>query len=103
MLGGKLPKSYKLGADTINVFVSYNKELIAKELLGKYSRDLCIIELNNTDNSGILYPEDTIMNTFYHEKVHSILSLMGHELNNNEEFIDLFARLLRQTDITSEY
>ncbi len=50
MLSSKLPKSYKLGADTISVFVSYNKELIAKELLGKYSRDLCIIELNNTDN-----------------------------------------------------
>ena len=98
-----IPKQFKLGADTISVRVSNNMELINKNLLGKYDRDLCIIDLTNTNNLGSPYPEDTIMNTFYHEKVHSILSLMGHELNNNEEFIDLFARLLRQTDITSEY
>ena len=103
ILALKQEKIRLLISDDVGIGKTLESLLIAKELLGKYSRDLCTIELNNTDNSGILYPEDTIMNTFYHEKVHSILSLMGHELNNNEEFIDLFARLLRQTDITSEY
>ena len=98
----KIPKEYKLGADTIKVSLGFDKKIIEEGHMGEYSRDLCEIRLVTGDGLNT-YPEDTIEDTFYHEKVHSILKFMGHELNTNEEFVDLFAKLLRQSDVTSVY
>jgi hypothetical protein len=48
--------------------------------------------------------EGKILDTFYHEKVHAILDMMKEEeLSSNEKFVDIFSKLLRQSDITSEY
>ena len=45
-----------------------------------------------------------MLNTFYHEKVHAILRAMNEEeLNENEKFVDVFAKLLRQSDETSTF
>lgn len=48
--------------------------------------------------------EDRIKDCFYHEKVHAILDAMRErELNENEKFVDVFAKLLRQSDETAKY
>lgn len=61
------------------------------------------ITINNTiDNE----PIDRIkqVETFYHEKVHFILDAMGeHDMRVNEKFVDLFARLLLQSDMSAVY
>lgn len=99
-----LPCSYKLGASTIRVELGNNELLNNLSLLGRCSKDDGVIQLATKNDNGKNYPEDTIKDTFYHEKVHSILLFMGKdELSEDEKFVDLFAKLLRQTDVTSEY
>lgn len=47
---------------------------------------------------------DRIKDTFYHEKVHAILDMMNeNNLSENEKFVDVFAKLLRQSDETTKY
>lgn len=48
--------------------------------------------------------EDRILDTFYHERTHAILDAMNErELSNNEKFVDVFSKLLRQSDETAIY
>ena len=95
----KIPKSFKLFATTINVVVDNQRT----DDMGVFG---CYQPHNNTiviaDKYGIYnLSEDQILDTFYHEKVHSILRAMNEEeLNKNEKFVDVFAKLLRQSDET---
>jgi len=98
----EIPKSFKLFATTINV--NYENERLSNESV--------IGECSYTDNSitlcsnykGSELAASTIIDTFYHEKIHVILDAMGeHEMSKNEKFIEIFSRLLRQSDETVIY
>ena len=98
----KIPKSFKLFGSTIKVEWD-NMRLNDKGRYGESAYSLSKISLADTMGLEPL-SEDVIMDTFYHEKVHSILSAMNErELNENEKFVDVFAKLLRQSDETSIY
>lgn len=98
----KIPKKFKLFGTTISV-VWNNKYCNDKNVYGENSYSESKITLSTTHGVDDL-SEDKILDTFYHEKVHAILTAMNErELNDNEKFVDVFAKLLRQSDITAEY
>lgn len=98
----KIPTSFRLFASTINVEMN-NKLMHERNNYGEARYSSCLILLSSIDN-GESMSEDRIMDTFYHEKVHMILNSMEErELSKNEKFVDIFAKLLRQSDETAEY
>ena len=98
----KIPKSFKLFATTINVIFD-NERMNNEGLLGLSEIMLSLISLTNK-YKGKNLKDETIIDTYYHEKVHMILDAMGEfELSKNEKFVQLLASLLRQVDETSEY
>jgi len=98
----KIPKNFKLFANTINV-VFDTPSLQAQSILGE--SNLCGSEISiATSYKGDHVTEDVINDTFYHEKVHMILDTMReYELSQNEKFVDVFSKLLRQADETAQY
>ena len=97
-----IPKSFKLFATTVNVEFD-NNMMGEREVYGDNCQSTSKIRLCDSAQ-GIDLSEDVIVDTFYHEKAHSILRAMGeYELNTNEKFVDIFARLWRQADETAEY
>ncbi len=97
-----IPKSFKLFASTVNV-VFDNKQMNDKERYGESDYSTHTITLSTTHGVDVL-SDDRIEDCFYHEKVHMILDTMHeYELSKNEKFVDQFAKLLRQSDITAEY
>jgi hypothetical protein len=98
----KIPKRFKLFAATINV--TFDNEACDKAgAYGKFYHDTLKIILQDK-SFGSSLSEDRIKDVFYHEKVHAILEAMNEEdLNKNEKFVDVFAKLLRQSDETAEY
>lgn len=98
----KIPKKFKVFASTINVGFD-NVRLSNEGVLGDCSfTDGQVNICNNYKGEPISYC--CALDTFYHEKVHIILDAMGeHDLSKNEKFVEVFARLLRQTDESSEY
>lgn len=98
----KIPKQFQLFASTINV-VFDNKRMddVNAYGLAEYSE----LKITLSDKSGIdNISRDRILDCYYHEKVHMILFAMNEkELNSNERFVDVFAKLLRQSDETSKY
>lgn len=98
----KIPKRFKIFASTINV-VYDNTRLSYDDAIGDCSFTDCKVSLCN-EYKGDKLPLDCVVDTFYHEKVHIILDSMGeHELSKNEQFVEVFARLLRQSDETAEF
>lgn len=98
----RIPKKFKLFASTINV-VWDNKRMQDLNSYGCYEYSTQQITLSNKDGLTDT-SEGKIVDTFYHEKVHAILSAMNEQdLNTNEKFVDVFAKLLRQSDETSEF
>lgn len=96
----KIPKSFQLFATTVDV-VFDNTKLSYDSNFGECSYSNAQIILCDEYKGGNL-PESTIIDTFYHEKIHMILDAMGeHELSRNEKFVEVFARLLRQSDETA--
>lgn len=98
----KIPKSFKLFATTITVIFD-NRMMNEKQRYGEARYSQSQIVLAETDNHERL-SEDKMLDTFYHEKIHSILDAMNErDLSSNEKFVDVFAKLLRQSDETSVY
>lgn len=97
----KIPKRFKLFATTYNV-VFDNEQMNELGYYGLCSYSEAKITLSTTKGKTPL-SDDRIKDTFYHEKVHAILDMMNNELSNNEQFVDTFAKLLRQSDETTEY
>ena len=98
----KIPKSFKLFGTTINV--EFNSiELSFNSLLGDCS--FCDNKISLSDSyKGSPVPKSTVIDTFYHERTHVILDAMGrHTLSQDEEFVEVFSRLLRQADETAEF
>ena len=97
-----IPKSFKLFGSTVKVIFD-NKRMNDIKAYGYFEYGEQKITLSNKDGVDTL-SEDRIEECFYHEKVHAILDAMHErELSNNEKFVDVFAKLLRQSDITAEY
>jgi hypothetical protein len=98
----RIPKRFKLFGSYTNIV--WDNERMNRD--GKYGEhDYSQQKITLSDTHGVLQlSEDKILDTFYHEKVHSILAAMNErELNDNEKFVDVFAKLLRQSDETTEY
>lgn len=98
----KIPKKFKLFGSTI--IVEFNSKKLKKEDcigLSEYNKHL--ITLTEKNENGQL-SKDSIVDTFYHEKVHMILDAM-HErtLSKKEQFVDVFSKLLRQADESAEF
>ena len=97
----KIPKSYKLFGTTINV-VWDNKRLNDKGMYGLSDYGRAEIVLSSVEGLEGL-SEDRMLDTFYHERTHSILDAMNEpELGSNEKFVDVFSKLLRQADESAE-
>lgn len=93
------PFSFKLFGTTVNV-VWDNKDMNVRSRYGEYNYSQSKITLSCTDGVESL-AEDRIKDTFYHERVHAILDMMHErDLSNNEKFVDVFAKLWRQSDET---
>lgn len=98
----KIPARFKLFASTIEV-VWDNMRMHDNAAYGIHEYSTSTITLSTMHGQQDL-SEDRIMDTFYHEKVHAILDAMHErELSGNENFVDVFAKLLRQSDETAEY
>jgi len=98
----KIPKRFKLFNTTVNI-VWDDKYCNDKRLYGEYSYGESKITISTMQGYDKL-AEDNIIDTYYHEKVHALLEMMHErELSDNEKFVDVFAKLLRQSDETSEY
>jgi hypothetical protein len=98
----RVPKKFKLFSATINV-VFDNRRMEDKKLFGEFDSAMNKITLCDMYGGEEVVVE-RVSDTFYHEKVHAILDAMNEkDLNNNEKFVDLFAKLLRQSDETAEF
>lgn len=98
----KIPKSFKLFGTTINI-VWDNKRLNDLGAYGSSDYGSCEITLSDTEGVTPL-SKDRILDTFYHERTHAILDAMNEqELSKNEKFVDVFSKLLRQSDETEEF
>jgi hypothetical protein len=98
----KIPKKFKVFASTINVGFD-NARLSNEGLLGSCSFMDNKISICD-EYKGEKISECSTVDTFYHEKIHIILDAMGeHELSQNEKFVEVFARLLRQSDESAEF
>lgn len=97
----KIPKTYKLFGTTINV-VWDNERMNDLGRYGASDYGSCKVILSDTEGVHPL-SEDRIVDTFYHERTHSILDAMNEtELSKNEKFVDVFSKLLRQADESAE-
>lgn len=98
----KIPANFKVFASTVTI--NYDDTRLSNEgILGDCSfMDSQITLCNNYKGEEV--KKDTIIDTFYHEKIHILLDAMGeHELSRNEKFVEVFARLLRQSDESAEF
>ncbi len=98
----KIPKKYQLFGTTVKVLWD-NKRLNDRSEYGLCDYSKNVITLSTTDGAEEL-SEDRVMDTFYHERTHSILDAMNErDLSRNEKFVDVFSKLLRQADESAEF
>lgn len=98
----KIPLRFKLFSSTIKIKWE-NERMNDKGRYGEADYSTLQITLSTTNALDKL-SDDRILDTFYHEKVHMILdSMKEHDLSKNEKFVDVFGKLLRQSDETAEY
>lgn len=98
----KIPKKFKLFGTTYNVLWD-NKKMNNTTRYGESDYSTTEITLSDTHGVNPL-SEDRIMDTFYHERTHAILdSMHKRDLSADEEFVDVFSKLLRQSIETAEY
>lgn len=98
----KIPIKFKLFATTIDV-VFDDVRMNDIEAVGFCEGNQSRISLT-TSYEGKMLSEDSIKNTFYHERTHAILDAMREfDLSQNEKFVDTFSKLLRQADETAEF
>jgi len=94
-------RKFKLGAVDWTVKVK-NDKLNDIEAYGQcsYSESNIILQ---TESRGLKRADTAIDHTIYHEVVHAILDTMSeHDLSNNEKFVQQFALLLHQFEVTKK-
>jgi hypothetical protein len=93
----RLPKKIQLGG--IEITINQIEGMVEQsEVIGRADYPGQGIDI---DPSAA--PHDWTMQAYYHEKVHWILHMMSHPLQNNEEFVDMFSHLLYQSDKSAEF
>lgn len=98
----KIPKKFKLFGTTINIIVD-NKLMDNENSFGlsEFSKSQITI---SKKHKGEKLKDDVIIDTYYHEKVHMILdSMHEYKLSSNEKFVEIFSKLLRQSDETVKF
>jgi hypothetical protein len=85
-----IPKSYNLLGYTIHTKIVPEVEWNNKDCVGTYEPHRHRILIRDGLSAALT------QHTCYHEMVHSILSAMGHPLNEDENFVDMFSGLLHQ-------
>ena len=96
-----IPSKFTLFATEYEVY--YDSFLDGEGLYGQFVPSRNVIRLALTHETSPLNPSIQEA-TFYHEKVHAILHEMNEtELYENEKFVDLFSKLLMQSDKTAIY
>jgi len=97
----RIPKEFKLFGQTIKV--KFIDKLVDEEDStgqARYRGGKILIQKNN---NGVYRNKEQIEQTFLHELVHYILQKMGkRDLQNDEEFVDVFAGLLHQYETTKK-
>jgi hypothetical protein len=97
-----IPISFKLFNTTYNIEFD-NKRMNNEENYGICDYSTSKITLSTVHGVNEL-SQDKILDTYYHEKVHAILDMMHErDLSANEKFVDVFAKLLRQSIETEKY
>ena len=61
---------------------------------GRISFSANRIQIAQGDSHGNRFKSHEVANTFWHELTHAILHDMGHDLCDNERFVDAFANRL---------
>lgn len=90
----KIPKSYKVGEQEIEV---HRVERCDNNVVGTSFLAGGYIEIADKCNKCDNIPERMKTNTFYHELTHSILDTMGEsELSANEKFVSAFSSFLTE-------
>ena len=98
----KIPKEFQLGAITWSVVKTPHISRINGEF-GNCDFNEQVISYTDVIEGKKVKPNMVLL-TFYHEKIHAILDTMGRdELNTDEAFVDMFANLLLQSDLTTKY
>jgi len=98
----KIPKRFKLFSTTYTI-VWDNKRMNDRREYGLCDYSKSEITLSTTIGTEGL-SEDKILDTYYHERTHAILDMMNErDLSSNEKFVDVFSKLLRQADESSEF
>jgi hypothetical protein len=98
----KIPKRITLFSTKYNI-VFNNQRMNDKSLYGLSDYSKSEITLSTKHGVDDL-SEDKIIDTFYHERTHAILDMMHErDLSDNEKFVDIFSKLLRQADESAEY
>jgi hypothetical protein len=102
MIEKEIPSYFYLFGSRVDI-VWNNEKMNDKERYGECSYSTCKITLS-THHGVLKLSDDKIKDCLYHEKVHMILDFMQeYDLSTNEKFVDTFAKLLRQSDITAVY
>lgn len=98
----KIPKEFKILDTTFKVEFNNDGKLASEEqcegMFYQGSNKILIQQPNS------YYSEQSAESTFYHELTHAILFTLGfREENENETFVDLLGRALRQFQNTAVY
>ena len=98
----KIPESFQLFGKVVNVLFD-NKKLRKKKVIGLSDLIESTITLT-TELKGVSLPEDVIIDTYYHEKVHIILDSMSrYKLSRDEGFVEVFSKLLRESESSAKF
>ena len=90
----KIPKTYQVGGQTIEV---RRVERCSDNTIGECCVASGYIEIADLHGKDFLQSQGSKENTFYHELVHSILRTMGEtEINDNEKFVCCFSSFLTE-------
>ena len=87
-----LPKKIRVGTRWYSVEVV--EAMRNKSEMGRVHYDTQTIELAKRTHHGVPFRLSALEETFWHELTHAILHDMGHDLCDNERFVDAFANRL---------
>ena len=92
-----LPKSYCLLGHTVTVKVVPGADWAHPDCVGLYEPHRHRILIRGD------LSESLQQHTLYHEMVHSWLSAMSHDLNEDEKFVDMLGGLIHQAMTTAKF
>ncbi|MBC7381894.1 MAG: hypothetical protein H7296_02745 [Bacteroidia bacterium] len=90
-----IPENFTLNGKTYKVVIR-DKELSKKGFWGQAFLNRKVIKLCDKFH-GVSLTKEAKEQTFFHELIHMILDSMGYDkLNEDEDFVDLFAQRLHE-------